>query len=125
MPRLPYVSLRTDYKIITFQTTILNHFGAFALITMGLLDWTMHLLNFVAPALALALVLPLGARLLVSKAASAQSWLAQIAIDFIAGVAVLLGGLWWWGRDGKMATYCALVVVMASCQWALSRSWRR
>jgi zinc transporter ZupT len=104
---------------------MLNLFGAFAPITMGLLDLTMHLLNFVAPALALALVLPLGARLLVSKAASAQSWLAQFAIDFAAGVAVLLGGLWWWGRDGKMATYTALVVVVASCQWALSRSWRR
>lgn len=92
---------------------------------MGLLDLTMHLLNFVAPALALALVLPLGARLLISKAASAQSWLAQFAIDFAAGVAVLLSGLWWWGRDGKMATYATLVVVVASCQLALSRSWRR
>lgn len=92
---------------------------------MGLLDLTIHLLNFVTPALALALVLPLGARLLVAKVVGAKGWWVQIAINFAAGVAVLLVGLWWWGRDGKMATYAALVVVLATCQWVLSRGWRR
>ena len=38
--------------------------------------------------------------------------------------AVLLAGLWWFGRDAKMATYAALVVVMALCQWVFSRGWR-
>jgi hypothetical protein len=37
---------------------------------------------------------------------------------------VLLVGLWWWGVDGKMATYAALVGVVASCQWLFSRAWR-
>jgi hypothetical protein len=42
----------------------------------------------------------------------------------VVGALVLLAGLWWFGRDAKMATYTALVLVMALCQWVLSRGWR-
>ena len=92
---------------------------------MGFIDLSMHFINFVAPALVLALVLPLLGRVLLGKASVTRAWWVQVAINFAAGVAVLLAGLWWWGRDGKMATYAALVVVVASCQWALARGWRR
>jgi hypothetical protein len=34
---------------------------------------------------------------------------------------VLLGGLWFFGRDGKMATYVVLVLASGSSQWLLSR----
>jgi hypothetical protein len=37
---------------------------------------------------------------------------------------VLVAGLAWFGRDGRMATYVALVVVCGSAQWWLLRGWR-
>lgn len=92
---------------------------------MTLLDILIHLLNFAAPALALALLLPLAARFLMKKSASALAWWAQLAINFVVGLAVLAGSLWWWGRDGKMLAYAALVLALATSQWLLSRGWRR
>ena len=84
-----------------------------------------HLLNFVAPALALALGLAVGARFIVSKASHITGWWAQVAINFAVGCAVLLVGLVWFGHDGKLATYAALVLSCACCQWVLSGAWRR
>lgn len=92
---------------------------------MNLLDILLHLLNFVAPALALALVLPWLARYFWGKSASALSWWVQSAINLIVGAAVLLACLWWLGRDGKMAAYAALVLALASSQWVVSRAWRK
>jgi hypothetical protein len=40
----------------------------------------------------------------------------------LAGSAALLGGLWFFGHDGKMVTYAALVLVCATVQWLLVRS---
>ena len=92
---------------------------------MTLTDILLHLLNFVAPALALALLLPWLPRLLWKKSTPGLAWWAQIAINFVVGVAVLQGCLWWLGRDGKMAAYGLLVLVLASSQWVLSRAWRK
>ena len=91
---------------------------------MGLAAALNHLLNLVAPAAALALLLPLCARVFWSKTAEMPVWIAQAAINFIVGCAVLLAGVWWDGRDGKMITYAALVLACASCQWVLLRGWR-
>ena len=91
---------------------------------MGPLETLNHLLNFVAPAAALTLVLVPLARVLMPKSAPALSWWAQAAIIFIVGCAVLAAGLWWQGRDGKMGTYAALVWASATCQWMLRRGWR-
>jgi hypothetical protein len=33
-------------------------------------------------------------------------------------------GLWFFGRDGKMASYAALLVVAATSQWIGGRGWR-
>lgn len=92
---------------------------------MSLLDILLHLLNFSAPALVLALLLPLVARFFIKKQALALAWWAQAAINFVVGVAVLLVSLWLWSRDGKMAAYALLVLALATCQWLLSRGWRR
>jgi hypothetical protein len=96
---------------------------------MNLWDALIHLLNFVAPALALALTLPLLARILDrflgGNRVANLGWPAQAAINFVAGLAVLGAGLWYFGRDGKMATYAALVLVLASVQWGMERCWRR
>ncbi len=91
---------------------------------MGPLDLSLHLLNFLAPAAALAVALPLLARVALRGTAGRLGWWPQVAVLFVLGAMVLAGGLWWFGRDGKMATYGALVAVMACGQWALLRAWR-
>lgn len=91
---------------------------------MGPLDLLIHLLSFLAPALGVALAVALAGPLLMPRQALARSWWAQAAINSVAGALVLGAGLWWWGVDGKMATYAALVVVIATCQWLFSRAWR-
>ena len=83
-----------------------------------------HLLHFVGPAAGVALVLCVGTLVFWSKRPVALSWPAQLALNFIVGCAVLLLGLWSDGRDGKMLTYAALVLVCASCQWLVLRGWR-
>ena len=91
---------------------------------MGLLATLNHLLNFVAPALWVALLVPLFARFLMPKNAPAPSLYAQAALMCMLPVLVLALGLWFFGRDGKMATSAALVLVSASAQWALMRGWK-
>jgi len=83
-----------------------------------------HLLNFVAPAFFLALGLAICASLFKQNKAESQSFIAQVAINFILGVVVLLASLWLFSRDGKMLGYAALVCTSACCQWVLSRAWR-
>ena len=82
-----------------------------------------HLLNFVAPAFFLALGLAVCARIFKKNKAGAQSFIVQVAINFILGAAVLLASLWLFSRDGKMLGYTALVCTSACCQWVLSKAW--
>lgn len=92
---------------------------------MGPLNAFNHLLNFVAPAATLALLLALAGRFMRRpRAAAALPWWWQAVVIFIVGVATLLAGLMLWGRDGKMLTYAALVLVCASSQWLLLRGWK-
>lgn len=91
---------------------------------MGVMASANHWLNFLAPALFLSLGLVGCSRMLFGKLPQAHAWWLQVAINLIVGSAVLCAGLWWFGRDGKIATYAALVVLMALCQWVLSRGWR-
>jgi hypothetical protein len=91
---------------------------------MGPFDLLIHLLNFAAPALAVALLVASGARFLLPRPSAGGSWTASVAIDFAAGLAVSAAGLWHFGVDGKMATYAALVVAVATSQWLLARAWR-
>lgn len=92
---------------------------------MGFTAALAHLLNFVAPALALALGLAVAGRFMVSKANHITGWWAQVAINFAVGCGVLLAGLVLFEHDGKLATYAALVLSCACCQWVLSGAWRR
>jgi len=80
-----------------------------------------HVLNLLAPALWLAAGFTLMSRLFMKKQAVAHSPLAQAAILSVACCGVLLLGLALLGRDGKMTTYGALVLVCASVQWWLLR----
>jgi hypothetical protein len=87
------------------------------------LEFLVHLLSFAAPALVVAVVVALAARL-VMPAAARPSWWASLLANAVTGVVVLAAGLWWFGRDGKMATYAALVAAVATAQWLLGRAWR-
>ena len=84
-----------------------------------------HLLNFVAPAFFVALTLAILTRWMFRRSAGAPGFWAQIAVNFIAGAAVLAAGLMYFGRDGKMSTYAALVVVCGTVQWFVAGGYRR
>ena len=90
---------------------------------------TNHLLNFAAPALVVALLLvllaPIFTSLLASKRPIAQSIWAQAAIIFIVNLLTLAAGLVFFGNDGKMASYAAMVVAAALTYWVLIRGWTR
>jgi len=88
---------------------------------MGPIATLNHLLNFVAPALALALGVTLGAYFFMKKRPPALSPRAQFAINLIVNCMVLALGLLLLGRDGKMASYALLAVGAATCQWLLLR----
>lgn len=91
---------------------------------MDFLSALLHLLNFLAPAVCVPLLLWLPARLLMGRPAGAPRWWVQWLVQALLGTAVLVGGLLLLGRDGKMLTYAALVLVCASGQWVLLRGWR-
>jgi len=91
---------------------------------MGPLALLNHAVNFAAPALWLALLLPLLARFFMKKSRSTHTLRAQMAINFIACMLCLMIGLALFGRDGKMLTYLAMVMVSASCQWLMFKRWR-
>ncbi|MBE2261829.1 MAG: hypothetical protein IAE92_03750 [Burkholderiaceae bacterium] len=92
---------------------------------MGPLDLINHLLNFVAPALAVGGGVALFSQFFMKNSSKASAIWSVVAINIVVGVAVLVAGLLWFGRDGKMATYLALVVAVATAQWIQLGSWRR
>lgn len=91
---------------------------------MTAIDFLWHLLGFLAPAFALALLMPLAARLALPRGGQKAGWRTCLAINFAVGAGVLLAGLWVFGRDGKMATYAAMVLAVATAQWLAGRGWR-
>jgi type III secretory pathway component EscT len=91
---------------------------------MAIFDFVFHALNFAAPAAAVTVLMVLAGRFLERKVAKTPVWQAQAAINFIVCMMVLLLGLWFFGNDGKMATYAALVLACACSQWAMLRGWR-
>ena len=82
------------------------------------------MLSFAAPALAVALLVAFGGRWLLPAGAPRPAGWVLFAINFLAGLAALAVGLWYFGRDGKMASYAAMVLAVASAQWVGGRAWR-
>jgi hypothetical protein len=91
---------------------------------VGPIDLAIHLLSFAAPAFAVALLVTLLARLVLPRGPQSMGWGASFALNFIAGLVVLGLGLWFFGRDGKMATYAAMVLAVGTAQWLSGRAWR-
>jgi hypothetical protein len=88
------------------------------------IEFSRHLLSFLAPALVVAVLVAFAARIVLPPAARPRSLGLAVGINALAGVLVLAGGLWFFGRDGKMATYAALMVAEATAQWLGGRAWR-
>ena len=95
---------------------------------MTALNLTNQLLNFMAPAAFVALFVVLVARVFArffrSKRPLPLSPVVQLAIVFVASLALLVAGLVIFCRDGKMASYALLAVGAATCQWVLLRGWK-
>jgi hypothetical protein len=84
---------------------------------MGPLDALWHLANFFAPALGVALITTALAKLLWRHELAAVGWGRLLVWSAAAGAVALIGGLIAFGRDGRMATYGALVVSTALALW--------
>ena len=93
---------------------------------MGPYEQILHVLNFMAPAWGVALFGVLAARLAARGGLPVSSWRwqKQVVVSGVVGSAVLAGGLVFWGVDGKMATYSALVMVCGTVQWLMCKGWR-
>jgi hypothetical protein len=83
----------------------------------------LHLLNFVLPALAMALFMPWAGRWVMGPGRHRVLW--HMAWHALVGVLVLTAGLVLQNNDGTMATYGALALVAGSLEWLLRRGGPR
>jgi hypothetical protein len=88
---------------------------------MGVVDFAVHLLNFASPALVVALLVTFLARFIFGNQAAASVWYTRVAINFVVSLVALLAGLWYFGRDGTIASYTAMVLGCATSQWWMLR----
>ena len=88
---------------------------------MSPLDILIHLLNFAAPALGVALAVAALSRIFTRNRPPGLAIHSQAAINFVVCLMVLSIGLWFFGRDGAMATYGAMLFFVASSQWVMNR----
>ncbi|HEX6708207.1 MAG TPA: hypothetical protein VF169_25965 [Albitalea sp.] len=84
---------------------------------MDVLGGLWHLLNFFAPALGIALFASAMAKLLWRSALQGVPWLRMALWSAGWAIAASVGGLLYFGRDGKMATYAAMVLACAFSLW--------
>ena len=89
--------------------------------TLWQLLW--HLLNFVLPALAMAVFMPLAGRWVMGR--GGWPWGRRMGVHAAAGMLVLVLGLVLQGHDGRMSTYLVLMLVAATAEWAMHRGWQR
>lgn len=86
-----------------------------------------HLLNWLAPALGVALLLVLATSLgaMGQRWRGFEGWLGRVGWITFTGSLCLLACLVWLGRDGKMLAYGLLVFTAALTQAVCLRMWRR
>ena len=80
-----------------------------------------NLLNFMAPALCTGAMVAAFAPVFGMARRAGVSLLWQMAVNALVGVLALAAGLWYFGHDGKMESYAAMVVLIGSAQWALGK----
>ena len=91
---------------------------------MDIFSALIHFGNFLAPAVAVPLLLWWPARWAFGKAGGKPKFWLHGLLQCALCLAVLAAALVLQGRDGKMSSYAALVLVCASYQWCLLRGWR-
>ena len=91
---------------------------------MSTLDFLVHFLSFVAPAVFVAVLLAAGARLVWRKKTHVLPWLQMASMNALLGILVLALGLVLTGQDARIGTYAVLVLVQGTCQWLMSGGWR-
>lgn len=93
---------------------------------MTVYHFALHLFHLVLPAAVLAVLVVMLACWLPGWRGRAAwtGWLRPCLWTFAANLAVSAAGLSWWGADGKMATYGAMVAVSALVQFVGRRAWR-
>lgn len=84
---------------------------------MGPLDALWHLLNFATVPLLLGAIAAGGAKLAWRRELSRVRWSLLARDAGLAALAVALAGLVISGRDGRMATYGAMVLASAAALW--------
>ena len=84
---------------------------------MGPLDALLHVINLFMPAVLLAGLSAAGAKLLWRRELAAVSWTRLAGPAAAVSAAVTVVGLVWSGRDGRMATYGAMIVACAVTLW--------
>jgi hypothetical protein len=84
---------------------------------MGPLDAFWHLANLFVPAFGLGMVAAALAKLVWRRDLASVPWKRLAVPAGLAGAAVTLAGLVIFGRDGKMATYAAMVLACALTLW--------
>jgi H+/Cl- antiporter ClcA len=84
---------------------------------MGPLDALWHLANLFVPSLALGALAAAWAKLLWRRDLAGVSWRRLAGSAAAAGAVATLAGLALTGRDGRMATYAAMVVACAVTLW--------
>ena len=84
---------------------------------MSPLDGLWHLLNFVAPAIGVALLSASLVKLLWRRELAVVAWRRLFVWALLVGIVSLVAGLVAFGRDGKMASYGLLVAATALALW--------
>lgn len=84
---------------------------------MGPTDLLWHLLNLLAPGVSLGLIAAALAKLVWRRDLAAVAYTRLAAWGGGASTAALLAGLVINGRDGRMATYAAMVAACAGALW--------
>jgi hypothetical protein len=116
-----------EYTVVSYQNCSNRECVFFVLppCSMDALDRLWHVLGLLAPAFWVAVLSASGWALVTVRTGGLgwRRWRWMTAVGTLAGVAVVVGGLGWFGRDGKMATYAALCVAVALAQWAVVQ-WR-
>jgi hypothetical protein len=84
---------------------------------MGPLDALWHFANFFGPAIGVGLIATGLCKLLWWKALRGVPFMRLAWWAMVAGAAALIGGLVFFGRDGRMATYFLLMAAIALALW--------
>ncbi|MDO9480300.1 MAG: hypothetical protein Q8S96_02785 [Hydrogenophaga sp.] len=88
---------------------------------MNFFAFLVHLAGFMAPAVVVGLILWLAPQWSSQGRVARWSRAIDLTVLLVMGVGVLLAGLVFFGRDGKMATYAALVLVQGTLAWWMRR----